>query len=140
MKIKRVILDTNLWISFLISKDYSYLDDYIINKRVILIFSNELFNEFLEVINRPKFKKYFSKKETAYLVSQIERYAHMVEVVSDKMLCRDSKDNFLLNLSIDSKADYLITGDKDLLDLKKIESTLILTITDFKKELEIDSN
>lgn len=46
-------------------------------------------------------------------------------------MCRDEKDNFLLNLSIDSKADYLITGDKDLLVLEKIEWTEIMSFTDF---------
>ena len=46
--------------------------------------------------------------------------------------CRDTKDNYLLNLSIDGKADYLITGDKDLLVLKKIENTQIVTLKEFE--------
>jgi putative PIN family toxin of toxin-antitoxin system len=54
------------------------------------------------------------------------------KIVIDTNLCRDSKDNFLLSLCNDSKADYLITGDKDLLDLKKFGKTTILTITDFE--------
>ena len=55
----------------------------------------------------------------------------MVKVKSDVKICRDKKDNFLLNLSIDSKADFLITGDNDLLVLKKIERTIIMSFTDF---------
>jgi uncharacterized protein len=39
MKSKKVILDTNLWISFLISKNYSFLDNYVKNGKVKLIFS-----------------------------------------------------------------------------------------------------
>jgi predicted nucleic acid-binding protein len=45
--------------------------------------------------------------------------------------CRDVKDNFLLNLSIDGKADFLITGDTDLLVLGKIRQTQIVSWSDF---------
>jgi len=47
-------------------------------------------------------------------------------------LCRDDKDNFLLALAKDSNADFLITGDKDLLILKKFEDTSIVTIADYQ--------
>jgi predicted nucleic acid-binding protein len=47
------------------------------------------------------------------------------------MLCRDPKDNFLLNLAIDSKADYLVTGDDDLLILDRVENTKIIKMKDF---------
>ena len=40
-------------------------------------------------------------------------------------LCRDPKDNTLLELAVWTDADYLITGDKDLLVLKKVENTTI---------------
>jgi uncharacterized protein len=46
-------------------------------------------------------------------------------------ICRDSKDNFLLSLAIDGRADYLLTGDSALLDLKKIGKTKIITISEF---------
>ena len=49
----------------------------------------------------------------------------MAHVKSKIELCRDSKDDFLLSLAMDSKADYLITGDNDLLDLKTIGKTKI---------------
>lgn len=55
-------------------------------------------------------------------------------VKSKVNVCRDSKDNFLLSLSQDSKADFLITGDKDLLVLEKFKSTRVLTISDFMNE------
>jgi len=45
--------------------------------------------------------------------------------------CRDVKDNYLLALSKDADADYLITGDKDLLVLKQFENTLIVTLAQF---------
>lgn len=131
MKNKKIILDTNLWISFLISKKFNQIDKLIENKEVILIFSKELLEEFIDVISRPKFKKYFLKKDIEKILEHFDQFGKLIKVKSDIKICRDEKGNFLLNLSVDSKADYLITGDKDLLILKKIEHTKILTFTEF---------
>jgi predicted nucleic acid-binding protein len=60
-----------------------------------------------------------------------EPFINLVEVKSVVTECRDSKDNFLLELAKDSKADYILTGDKDLLDIAKFGKTKIITITAF---------
>lgn len=46
------------------------------------------------------------------------------------------KDNFLLDLAIDGKADYLITGDADLLVMSRLEKTKIITLTAFIDKLK----
>ncbi|SKB57887.1 hypothetical protein SAMN05660477_00009 [Soonwooa buanensis] len=130
-KNQRIILDTNLWISFLISKNYSQLDEIIFERKCILIFSEELLNEFLEVIKRPKLRRFFSQEDTENLIETIEEYAEFITVTSKVEVCRDEKDNFLLSLSKDSNANFLITGDKDLLVLEKFEQTNIVTIAQF---------
>ena len=48
-------------------------------------------------------------------------------------LCRDEKDNYLLSIAIDSDADFLLTGDNDLLELVKLNNTIILNFNDFEK-------
>lgn len=45
--------------------------------------------------------------------------------------CRDPKDDYLLELALVSEADYLITGDKDLLTVEKIGSCQIVTAMEF---------
>lgn len=50
-------------------------------------------------------------------------------------MCRDPKDNSPLNLAIDGNADYLVTGDSDLLILKQIKNTSIINWNDFLKEM-----
>jgi uncharacterized protein len=55
----RVIIDTNLWLSFLLTKDLSKFDSIIANSEVTLIFSQELLDEIVEVTQRVKFRKYF---------------------------------------------------------------------------------
>jgi putative PIN family toxin of toxin-antitoxin system len=59
-KVSRVIIDTNLWISFLITHDFRKIDELIFSNSVILVFSEELLEEFVVVAKRPKFKRFFS--------------------------------------------------------------------------------
>jgi len=47
-------------------------------------------------------------------------------------LSRDKKDNFLLSMAIDSKADYLVSGDPDLLVIERIGKTMIINMREFK--------
>lgn len=133
-KTLRLVIDTNLWISFLITRNYHKLDKIIVNHQAQLLFSKELLSEFIDVVNRPKLKKYFSKKDVEILLHSLEKNLHLIEVSSTVKLCRDPKDNFLLALAKDGKADYLITGDNDLLVLKKIDTTRIISITEFLSE------
>jgi len=135
MKSKRIILDTNLWISFLITKNYTDLENLIRSQNVVLIFSEELLEEFLEVTRRQKFLKYFSKRDTEKLLNTFDKFAELVEITSKLKICRDEKDNFLLDLAVDGNVDYLITGDKDLLILDRIKKTQILTYQEFFEKI-----
>ncbi len=106
----RIILDTNLWISFLITKNYDNLDDILFSGKAVLIFSSELLNEFISVAKRPKFKQFFSNADIEALISTIDEYAEFVSVHSKVKACRDAKDNFLLALSTDGNADFFTNG------------------------------
>ena len=132
----KIIIDTNLWISYLISKNYKWIDNLIINHNYRLVFSQELIDEFLSVAKRPKIKKYFTSEDLEKLIKLFDKYGFYYKVTSTIILCRDSKDNFLLSLAKDSKANYLLTGDSDLLELKNVGRTQILTATDFKNKIK----
>jgi uncharacterized protein len=136
MRSKKVILDTNLWINFLISKKRNQIDDLILDGKIKLIFSKESIEEFITVARRPKFEKYFNDSEINYLLQLFDNYGKLIDVSVEITDCRDFKDNFLLSLAVESKSDYLVTGDNDLLIIKKIKKTKILTWTDFIKEIK----
>lgn len=127
----RIIIDTNLWISFLLTENFSKLDSILANHAITLLFSQELLDEFVAVARRPKFKKYFSLSTLQNLLKQINLRAEFVSVINQVLLCRDPKDNFLLALAKDGNATHLITGDKDLLDLEEFGNTVILTFTSY---------
>ena len=87
------------------------------------------------MVHREKFRKYFSESDINELSVKMKKVAKIVRTKSVQTLCRDPKDNFLLELAVDGKANYLITGDDDLLVLKTFEKTKIITITEFQTKI-----
>ena len=125
----RVVIDTNLWVSFLLSRNFSKLDRLLATGQVLLLVSRALLDELVEVAERPKFRKYFDLSELANLIASLKQQAELVSVTSRVTVCRDEKDNFLLALAIDGAATHLPTGDKDLLVLHPFGETQVQTIT-----------
>ncbi len=132
----RLIIDTNIWISFLISDNHRKLDNLLSHPETKILFSTDLLDEIDRVSIFPKLKKYFSAHAVEEMLLTLEDYIDLIEVKSKVNICRDSKDNFLLALAKDGKADFLITGDNDLLTLKMFEKTKIITLTNFLEELK----
>jgi len=128
----RVVIDTNIFISFLIGKRLKELKNHIIDFKVRLIFCDQIIKEILKVTQRPKLKKYFPKQDIEDLIDLIQTIGDHFEIADELKICRDPKDNFLLELAIAGKADYIVTGDSDLLVLDKINSTRIISYKDFE--------
>jgi putative PIN family toxin of toxin-antitoxin system len=133
----KLVIDTNLWISFVISNKLNLLDSILLDNKTRILFSIELINELEAVMNKPKLKKYFSEFGLQDMLTTFEPYIDFISVKSKVKLCRDSKDDFLLSLAKDGKATHLITGDKDLLDIGFFGQIEILNIMDFFKKNKI---
>jgi len=131
----KVIFDTNVWISFLIGKRLSKITQYISNGNIIIITTEQLLTELKIVTNRKKLKKYFPKNNVIELIELLETIAIKVKIKPKHFICRDPKDNFLFDLIEFSKADYLVTGDNDLLEHKSFKTAKILTPVEFEKEI-----
>lgn len=127
----RIIVDTNLWISFLIGKRLSCLLGFLSDEKVELVVSQELLDEILIVASRPKFKKYFPKEHLDMLWDFMTHETSFYKIDDIPARCRDPKDDYLLELALISEADYLITGDKDLLSMGEIGSCRIITVMEF---------
>jgi len=128
----RVIIDTNVWISFFIGKLLNNLQCYIANERVRIITCEEQVVELKSVLSRPKIIKYISQPKTDEFISLLDEKAELVEIKTGINICRDPKDNFLLSLAVDSSADFLVSGDMDLLSIKQIGTTQIINFKDFQ--------
>ena len=131
----KVIFDTNVWISFLIGKRMSIIKDYISNGQITIVITNQLLDEIKDVTSREKMQKYFPKESVVDLIFLLENIAENIEIKPTYFINRDEKDNFLLDLIDFSKADFLVTGDKDLLVHNPFLTASILSPADFEKIL-----
>lgn len=128
----RLVIDTNIWMHYLIQSSLKHLDLIITDSDTEILFSKELINEFLDVSARPKFTRYFTSEDVSELLLLLESRFPPIEVKSVVNACRDERDNFLLALAKDGNADYLITGDNDLLIIKNFEKTKIVSLAEFE--------
>jgi putative PIN family toxin of toxin-antitoxin system len=129
----KVVIDTNIWISFLIGKSLNKLHKYIHDDRITVVTCNEQLAELTNVLNKTKIQKYFSPVQRLEFLELFYEIAEFVTLTTLLNICRDSKDNYLLSLAVDSQSDYLITGDLDLLILRQAGMTAIVNFTDFEK-------
>lgn len=114
----RILIDTNLWISALLSRTTRERVALLIaHSDIILLGSENLMAEIMEVVHRPKIARYLSDAIAAQFLQVLLNRLDLVQVVSKVKVCRDPDDDYLLAICQDAQADFLLTGDKDLLDL-----------------------
>lgn len=109
---------------------------YISNGSIKIVTTEQLLTEIKTVTNREKLRKYFPKESVKELIELLETIAVKVEIEPTHFINRDPKDNFLLDLIDFSKADFLVTGDKDLLGHNPFKTAQILTPAEFEAQLE----
>ena len=129
----KVIFDTNVWISFLNGKKLSIIKNHIENSSIIIVITNQLLEEIKIVTARPKLQKYFAEEIVNEFIQLLETISINVAIKPTHFINRDEKDNFLLDLIDFSKADYLVTGDKDLLENNPFKTAKIVSPSDFEK-------
>jgi putative PIN family toxin of toxin-antitoxin system len=85
----------------------------------------------MTVLEYPKFS--LTQEETDYIIKyEILPYFEIVEVVKDvKGICRDPEDDKFISCAISASADFIVSGDKDLIDLKQYKSIKIIKASEF---------
>lgn len=92
----------------------------------------ELIGEYKAVVQRPKLKKYIGEKDVLDTLELMSLYCFCVDIEKPAVSpIRDVKDLYLLSLADTIPADYIISGDKDLLVLGKHNETRILDYNSF---------
>ena len=127
-KLEHCVCDTNVLLSSLISRTSppaKIVDHITLNG--FFLFSETTLAELEEVIWRKKFDRYFSTEKRQNFLNNMRRVGLFYEIRETVELCRDKKDNPFLDVALAGKADCLITGDSDLLVLKQIDGTRIIT-------------
>ncbi len=131
----RVVFDTNVILSALLFRSgrVSWLAPLWQQARVIPLLSKETASELLRVLAYPKFK--LSHVEQQCVLQAFVPYVETVMTRRSRQLplCRDPHDQKFLILADQGNADYLVTGDDDLLTIKDFEPCPIITPEAFRK-------
>ena len=123
----RIVLDTSVIVSALLKKDGVSRKALSKAAKGTLILSSETLTELSEVLNRPKFERFFSEEEKLATLNLLIEQGEAIVVSSSITICRDLSDNKFLNLAVDGKADVIVSRDPDLLILSSVNGIPILT-------------
>ena len=88
--------------------------------------------EIASVASRPIFAQYFVPEAKERLLSFLSARCENYTLDNIPERCRDPKDDYLLELANQSSADILVTGDKDLTDMRQFGNCQMLTLAELR--------
>lgn len=132
---KKIVVDTNVFISALLgSKSCQQIYEFLKEDKIQLVISENLLTELKNTLILLKFN--FTKEEINELIEHILQKALKVKPIVNINICRDAKDNTVLECAVAGLADFIVTRDKDLLTIKSFKKISIVTPFEFLKIFE----
>ncbi len=129
-----IVIDTNVIASGLFfGGKPRQLIEYLFFGEVDASVSKEIIEEYHETVEY-LIKKYPGRVLSVPLKEIISR-CQIIEPQIDVKVCRDPDDNKFISCAIEAKALYIVSGDKDLLDLEKVEGIEIVTVAEFLNKM-----
>jgi putative PIN family toxin of toxin-antitoxin system len=136
---RRVVLDTNVLVSGIIASGFSAkIIDAVRKEELKLITSAHMLEEFSDVISRRHIARKYPKaaEKAEELLDFFRACADIVEGQPEEtQVSSDRDDDYVLACAMDGKAEYIISGDPDLLDLKEHQNIPILTPREFIEKI-----
>ncbi len=127
---ERVVLDTNIILSGVIFRGSNPFRAAVrAFERGTVLSSSATRNELREVVRREKFERYAPLEQRIHEVEELIEDMESVEIRETLQICVDPKDDMLLDLAVNGNADFIVTGDDDLLRLNPFRGITILTPT-----------
>lgn len=127
MKINHLVVDTNVIVSALLFKRSIPFQAVKIAEKGIILHSESTLAELREVLNRRKFDKYLQIEERQKFLIKFVDTSRRILIQETISICRDAKDNKFLELAVNGDAQFIITGDQDLLILNPFRGIKIIT-------------
>ena len=126
------VLDNNILVSALLVKNSA---PFWVIKKVEemgeILYSEATLLELNQVLNHKKFIKYFTVEEKQEFIVKLIESAELVVIKESIDVCRDPNDNKFLELAVSGDANFIISGDQDLLVLNPFRNIEIITSNDF---------
>jgi len=137
----KIVLDTNVFVSALINPrgKPAQILNYVFESKVRLFTSPSIIEELERVLSYPKLVKRhgLEKQELKKFVSDLLSILSLVEgKKAIEVIAEDPADNNYLSCALDAKADFIVSGDIHLLNLREYEGIQIITPAQFLEMLE----
>lgn len=128
----RCVFDTNTVVSALLFPRSVPRRAFLLASQVgSLLMSQALSEELDNVLRRHRFDRYVTRLERTAFLRYLLRMAVSVQITETVQACRDPKDDKILELAVNGDADYIVTGDGDLLVMNPFRGIAIETPAEF---------
>ena len=123
----RAVFDTNVLVSALLFEQSVPAQAFFAAlKQGEVLLSAPLVNEINRILQRKKFNRYLNAEKREMFLIALVQAATLVETAEQINVCRDPKDNILLELAVSGQANVIVSGDADLLVLHPFRGIDIL--------------
>lgn len=130
----RVVVDTNILVSAIVyGGKPQYILNLIVERKIQAVTSFILLAELLEVLSK-KFP--LSTSDLNSVETQVKQNFIIIAPKSTLKVIRDDTDNRVLEAAVEGNCQYIITGDKDLLELSKYKNIKIITVSEFLEAIK----
>jgi len=134
------VLDTSLLVSYLLTHRppiATLIDQHLAGDHFVLVTAPELLAELDRVLAYPKLRQYYTEEEHKRFVALLMVLSEVVELPETiPRICRDPDDDQVIACAVVGKADVIVSGDRDLLDLEQVGRIAIRSATQFLEILE----
>jgi putative PIN family toxin of toxin-antitoxin system len=134
----KLVIDTNIPISAALSA-HGALTQLVLGAlaRHRLVFSQATFDELRMRIYRPKFDRYISLEDRERLLRDFNACSVWVEPGEPWRYCRDRDDDHFIEAALKAQADYLVSGDKDLLEAPPVQGLHVVSVHQALEALDL---
>lgn len=133
----RAVLDTNVLISGIFwSGSPSKILDAWTDEKFNIVVSEPILAEYSRVLKNFEKRKKRTDGIARSWILYIAQNSILVEVSKEFKICRDPFDDMFLECAVSGRAEYIISGDQDLLEVKEFMSRKVITPSEFLKKLK----
>lgn len=138
----RAVFDTNLLVSYLFVHRppiAMLVDEHLAHERFTLVSAPELLEELARVLRYPRLQRYYDAATRDRFVALIAALSEIVELPAEiPRISRDPADDRIIACAVVARADVIVSGDNDLLQLKQVSGIPILTAAQFLAQLAVE--
>jgi putative PIN family toxin of toxin-antitoxin system len=136
----RAVFDTNLLVSYLLVHRppiATLIDEHLAHESFTLVSAAELLEELARVPRYPRLQRYYDAATRDRFVALIAALSELVELPAEiPPISRDPDDDRVIACAVAGRADVIVSGDDDLLDLEQVGGIPILTAAQFLAGVE----